>query len=46
MTTVTDEYRLTVRSAGKTYNLDFHQAFYFGYAMAKTRKLQGSVTDV
>ena len=40
MTTATDEYRLKVRSAGKTYSLDFRRAFYFGYAMARTRKFK------
>jgi thioredoxin-like negative regulator of GroEL len=38
MTTATQEYRLKVRASGKTYHLNCRQAFYFGYALARTRK--------
>jgi thioredoxin-like negative regulator of GroEL len=40
MTTTTHEYRLKVHAAGKNYSLDLRQAFYFGYALARTRRFK------
>jgi hypothetical protein len=40
MTTATHDYHLTVRAAGKTYSLDFRQAFFFAYSLARTRKFK------
>jgi hypothetical protein len=38
MAHATNEYRLSVRAAGKTYSLDYRQAFRFGYTLLRTRK--------
>ena len=40
MTPTTHEYHLNVRAAGKTYSLDFRQAFRFGYTLLRTRKFK------
>jgi thioredoxin-like negative regulator of GroEL len=40
MTNTTREYRLNVRAGEKTYSLDFRQAFFFGYSLARTRKFK------
>jgi hypothetical protein len=34
----TSEYRLNVRAGGKTYSLDFQNAFFFGYSLLRARK--------
>ncbi len=36
----TREYRLNVHAAGKSYSLDFRQAFRFGYTLLKTAQFQ------
>ena len=33
-------YRLTVRAGGKTYALDFQNAFFFGYSLLRRRKFK------
>jgi predicted Zn-dependent protease len=43
MATTTHEYRLNVNAGGKTYSLDFRQAFHFGYALARTRTFKEAV---
>lgn len=40
MTTATHEFRLKVHAVGKNYNLDFRQAFFFGYTLARTRRFK------
>jgi tetratricopeptide (TPR) repeat protein len=40
MTPATREYHLNVHAAGKNYNLDFRQAFRFGYTLLRTRKFK------
>jgi predicted Zn-dependent protease len=42
MTPAIHEYHWNVRAAGKTYSLDFRQAFRFGYALAKARKFKAA----
>ncbi|MEN6458531.1 MAG: hypothetical protein ABFC63_06330 [Thermoguttaceae bacterium] len=36
----TDCHHLNIRAAGKTYRLDFRQAFSFGYTLLRTRKFK------
>ncbi len=38
MSSATHEHHLNIRAAGKTYSLDFRQAFRFGYTLLRTRK--------
>ncbi len=40
MSSATHEHHLNIRAAGKTYSLDFRQAFRFGYTLLRTRKLK------
>ena len=40
MTSATHEHHLNIRAAGKTYSLDFRQAFRFGYTLLRTRKFK------
>ena len=40
MASATHEYHLNVRAAGKTYGLDFRQAFRFGYTLLRTRRFK------
>jgi thioredoxin-like negative regulator of GroEL len=42
-TTTANEHRLTVRVEGKTYNVDFRQAFRVGYALARTGRYEDAV---
>jgi thioredoxin-like negative regulator of GroEL len=44
MTTATHEFRLKVRADGKNYSLDFQQAFFFGYTLARTRRFKEAAT--
>jgi tetratricopeptide (TPR) repeat protein len=43
MTITTHKSQLDVRAAGKTYHLDFRQAFRFGYTLLRTRKYEDAV---
>ena len=40
----THEHHLHIRAAGKTYSLDFRQAFRFGYTLLRTQKFQNAAS--
>jgi thioredoxin-like negative regulator of GroEL len=44
MTPATHEHHLNIRAAGKTYSLDFRQAFRFGYTLLRTRKFKDAAS--
>jgi tetratricopeptide (TPR) repeat protein len=44
MASATHEHHLNIRAAGKTYSLDFRQAFRFGYTLLRTRKFKDAAS--
>lgn len=40
MTTAAHEYRLKIRLADKSHNLDYRQAFFFGYSLTRKGKFE------
>ena len=44
MASATHEHHLSIRAAGKTYSLDFRQAFRFGYTLLRTRKFKDAAS--
>jgi hypothetical protein len=44
MASATHEHHLNIRAAGKTYNLDFRQAFRFGYTLLRTQKFKDAAS--
>jgi tetratricopeptide (TPR) repeat protein len=44
MASATHEHHLNIRAAGKTYSLDFLQAFRLGYTLLRTRKFKDATS--